>query len=65
MAIIGEITPYDEHWIPFPEILVKYPHQIIRAEVAPRFIYGGKAQAFFIAVKFLFGFEYRFLLCLS
>jgi|GEM_PF-6697515 len=35
-------------------------HQIISAEVAPRFIYGGKVRAFFIAVKFLFGFEYTF-----
>ncbi len=28
-------------------------HQIIRAEVAPRFIYGVKARAFFIAVHVL------------
>jgi len=35
-------------------------HQVIRAEVAPRFIYGDKAQANLFAVKFLFGFECTF-----
>jgi hypothetical protein len=42
------------------ESAIALVHQIIRAEVAPRFIYGGKAQANLFAFKFLFGFEYTF-----
>jgi len=43
--VLGEMEE-NEHII-----LGQHLHQIIRAEVAPRFIYGGKARANSFAVK--------------
>gem|GEM_PF-5915896 len=40
---------YSARWL----INCNFSYQIIRAEVAPRFIYAGKARAFFITVHVL------------